>query len=335
MTRRERIEATLAGQRADRPPVSFWRHWPGDDQTAETHAGVTLAYQLEFDWDFIKVTTSGTAFHLEDLGVKTQVANTQGGNREITFNPLKGPADWVGLKTLDVSQGAHGQHLRCLHLIGNEVGTEIPFLFSVFSPSTLAERLIGSNELALHARCNPLPLRRLLDVLTETMVAFVRGGMRTGAAGIFYATSTTTYRTWSEAEYKEFGREHDLAVLREAVTCGSWFNILHLHGADPMFDLTMDFPVQAINWDDRVTPPTIAQARAKFSGVLLGGINQNGTLLRGAPADVEAEAHDAFAQAGGKGFILSAGCSTAATVPKRNLHAARRVVEKLNCQEAS
>ncbi len=328
-SRQQRIEATLAGRIADRPPVSFWRHWPGDDQTAETHAAVTLAYQREFDWDFIKVTTCGTVFHLEDWGVKTQVASTAGGNREIAFNPLKGPADWAALRPLDVTQGTHGEHLRCLHLIQREVGEEIPFLFSVFSPSTIAERLVGPGELAFQARRNPRPLRTMLEVLTETMVAFVREGMRTGSAGIFYATATATYRTWSEAEYREFGREYDLAVLREAVACGGWFNILHLHGAEPMFDLALDFPVQAINWDDRVTPPTLAEARSWFSGTLLGGLNQNGTLLRGTPTDVEAEARDAFAQAGGKGFILSAGCSIAATIPKRNLHAARRAVERL------
>ena len=44
---------------------------------------------------------------------------------------------------------------------------------------------------------------------------------------------------------------------------------------------------------------------------------------------IECDVTDPFIQAGGKGFILSAGCSIAATIPKRNLHAARRVVEAL------
>lgn len=327
-SRRERIEAALAGRVADRPPVSFWRHWPGDDQTAETHAEVTLGYQREFDWDFIKVTTSGTAFHLGDWGIKTQVATNNNGSREVLLNPHNDPEAWARLKPLDVTQGDHGEHLRCLRLIRKEVGEETPFLFSVFSPSTIAERLVGPGELAFHARRHPATLKTLLSTITETMVAFVRAGMETGAAGIFMAAATPTYRTWSEAEYREFGQEGDLAVLREAASRG-WFNILHLHGAEPMFAVVLDYPMQALNWDDRATPPTFAQARARYKGALLGGIDQSSTLLRGTPADVETEARDAFRQAGESGFVLSAGCSIAATIPRRNLRAARKVVEAM------
>jgi uroporphyrinogen decarboxylase len=328
-TRRQRIEAALAGGIADRPPVSLWRHWPGDDQTAETHADVTLAFQREFDWDFIKVTTCGTVFHLEDWGVKTQVANGPGGNREIALNPFKGPADWSALRPLVVTQGVHGEHLRCLRLIAHEVGEEIPFLFSVFSPSTIAERLVGPGELAVQARRNPRALRSMLALLTETLVAFVREGMRMGAAGIFLATATATYRTWSEAEYRDFGRKDDLAILEAAASAGAWFNILHLHGPEPMFKEASDFPVHALNWDDRVTPPTFAEARAQYPGALLGGLNQASTLLRGNPEGVQVEALDAFRQAGGKGLVLSAGCSLPAIIPKRNLQAARQAVEKM------
>ena len=31
-TKRKRLEATIAGEAVDRPPVALWRHWPGDDQ---------------------------------------------------------------------------------------------------------------------------------------------------------------------------------------------------------------------------------------------------------------------------------------------------------------
>jgi len=329
MTKRERIEAALAGGLGDRAPVSFWRHWPGDDQTAETHAAVTLAYQREFDWDFIKVTTGGTVFHLDDWGVKTQVASGPGGNREIASNPFKKPTDWAAMKVLDVTRGAHGEHLACLRRIGQAVGQEIPFLFSVFSPSTIAERLVGPGELAFHVRRNPKALRALFGVLTETLVAFVKEGMRTGAAGIFLAAATPTYRTWSAAEYREFGRDDDVALLEAVRSAGAWFSILHLHGPEPMFQEALDFPVEALNWDDRVTPPTFAEARPLYPRALLGGLNQAGTLLRGGPEDVAAEAQDAFRQAGRRGMILSAGCSLPAIIPARNLRAAREAAERM------
>ena len=60
MTKRERIKAALAGKAVDRVPVGFWRHWPGDDQQAESLALVALEFQQRYDLDFIKIPVSST-----------------------------------------------------------------------------------------------------------------------------------------------------------------------------------------------------------------------------------------------------------------------------------
>jgi uroporphyrinogen decarboxylase len=57
MTKRERLEATVAGEPVDQVAVALWRHWPGDDQRAEDMARSTLDFQRLFDFDFIKVTS--------------------------------------------------------------------------------------------------------------------------------------------------------------------------------------------------------------------------------------------------------------------------------------
>jgi uroporphyrinogen decarboxylase len=40
--KRERLEATVVGETADRLPVALWRHWPGDDQDAAALAAAHL-----------------------------------------------------------------------------------------------------------------------------------------------------------------------------------------------------------------------------------------------------------------------------------------------------
>ncbi|MGQ9787646.1 MAG: uroporphyrinogen decarboxylase family protein, partial [Anaerolineae bacterium] len=67
MRKRERLEATIAGQPVDRPAVALWRHWPADDQRGELLARSTLAFQRLFDFDFIKVTPSSN-YCLADWG---------------------------------------------------------------------------------------------------------------------------------------------------------------------------------------------------------------------------------------------------------------------------
>ena len=96
---------------------------------------------------------------------------------------------------------------------------------------------------------------------------------------------------------------------------GAWFNLLHLHGSDVMFDLLADYPVQVVNWHDRETPPTLAEALTRFPGAVCGGLRQWETMARADPETVVAEAKDAIEQTGGKRFILGTGCVTPAVAP--------------------
>ena len=45
LSKRERLERTVAGEETDRVPVALWRHWPGDDQRAVDLAEATVAFQ--------------------------------------------------------------------------------------------------------------------------------------------------------------------------------------------------------------------------------------------------------------------------------------------------
>lgn len=63
----------------------------------------------------------------------------------------------------------------------------------------------------------------------------------------------------SETEYIEFGQKYDLMILN-AVRPHTYFNVMHAHGEDPMFELLSKYPVDAINWHDRWARPTMAEA---------------------------------------------------------------------------
>jgi len=45
MTRRDRIRKTLAGEKTDRPPMSFWRHFYDREGTAKDLADAMLEFQ--------------------------------------------------------------------------------------------------------------------------------------------------------------------------------------------------------------------------------------------------------------------------------------------------
>jgi len=256
--------------------------------------------------------------------VRTRWVGNQEGTREYVHHPVSTPEDWARLPVLDPRQGALGEQLRCLALV-REGAEDTPFLPTVFSPLAQAKNLVGGERLLVHLRQHPAALKAGLETITATTVRFVRAARRAGIAGIFYAIQHANYSLLSEAEYREFGRPYDLRIL-EAAAEGTWFNLLHLHGGDAMFDVVADYPVQAINWHDRETPPSLAQALGRTRATLCGGIDRTEVMLRGSPDEVRAQVADAIQQTGGRRLIIATGCVILITSPTANIWAAREAV---------
>jgi uroporphyrinogen decarboxylase len=103
--------------------------------------------------------------------------------------------------------------------------------------------------------------------------------------------------------------------------------MLHLHGQEVMFDRFLKYPFGIINWHDRESPPSLAEARKKFAGALCGGLRRQETMVLGTPDQVKAEVQDAIQQTGGLGLILGTGCVMPTIVPRGNIIAARQSVE--------
>ena len=325
MCKRERLEVTIRGEETDRVPVALWRHFPGDDQAPLDLAASTVAFQRQYDFDFIKVTPA-SSFCVRDWGVEDEWLGNQEGTREYRRQPVERPGDWQALPSLDPEQGALGAQLRCLEAIGAAVGEEVPYIQTIFNPLSQAKNLVGRQNLVAQLREEPEALKAGLETITATTEAFVRAARQRGIAGIFYAVQHASWELLSEAEYAEFGVPFDRRVLAAAE--GLWLNVLHLHGSRVMFDLLAGYPVHAINWHDREPPPSLREGQARFGGAVLGGLRQWETMLRGKPADVYREARDAFEQTGSRRFVLGTGCVTPVTAPWGNLRAARQAVER-------
>ncbi len=323
MTKRERLEATIRREPTDRPPVALWRHFPGDDQEAVELAASTVAFQRQYDFDFVKVTPA-SSFCVLDWGVEDAWLGNEEGTREYTHHPIRTPEQWYTLRRLEPEEGALGSQLRCLALIREQLGDEVPFIQTIFNPLSQAKNLVGRQDLLGHLRQDPEAVRAGLEVITDATARFIVAAREPGIAGIFLAVQHASYDLMSESEYEEFGIPFDQRLLESA--SGLWLNVLHLHGKRVMFDLLTDYPVQVVNWHDRETPPSLREGQTQVRGAVLGGLRQWDTMLRGSPDDVRREAEDAIQQTGGQGVILGTGCVTPITAPWANLRAARDAV---------
>jgi uroporphyrinogen decarboxylase len=324
VTKRQRLEAVIAGEVADRVPVALWRHFPVDDQAPANLAEAIVEFQRQYDFDFVKVTPA-SSFCLKDWGSEDEWQGNPEGTRAYTKRVIREPQDWSKLDVLDPSSGWLGGQLACLDAVRGGLPPETPFVQTIFSPLAQAKNLVGGQLLVDHLHRAPEHVLRGLETITESTVAFVEAVKEHGPAGIFYAIQHASFRFFDIPGYERFGLPFDKKIL-EAVD-DLWLNVLHLHGDALIFDVCDALPFQIVNWHDRTVGPSLPEASSRIGGAVCGGLRREASLVLGNPETVKAEASDAIRSMGGRGMVLGAGCVVPTIAPRANLVAARSAVD--------
>jgi uroporphyrinogen decarboxylase len=322
MSKRDRLAAAIRGQATDRPLVALWRHFPTDDADPTQLAISAVAFQSQYDWDFLKLTPASD-YSVAGWGTQAIYRGHPEGTSEYIARPIAGPRDWARLEVLDPYAGALGQQLAAIRTARELAGPDLPIIETVFSPLAQAKNLVGGNLDFIHLRRHRAEFQHALEIITETTVRFARAALEAGADGIFYAMQRAAADYLSEAEYREVARSLDLRIL-EAVQSAS-FNLLHLHGLNTYFDLVADYPAHALNWHDRDTGPSLAEGARRFPGLVVGGLSQR-DMVEGTPESVRALAREAIDALDGRRLCLSTGCVMQTVTPWGNIRALRSVV---------
>ena len=323
-SKRERLEAAIAKDVADRPPLALWRHFPVDDQMPEALAESTALYQERYDFDFVKVTPA-SSFCLLDWGIEDAWNGNPEGTRDYTQRVIDEPSGWLELEVLDPQQGALGKQLRALELLREGFGEAQPMIQTIFSPLSQAKNLAGQDRLFEHIHRDPKAVLMGLETITKTTIEFIEAMKDRGVDGIFYAVQHGSYRMFDTENYRQYGEVFDLRILEAAdIYC---LNVLHLHGEAIMFDLAERYPVQIVNWHDREVSPSLADGALRIPGAVCGGIRRM-TMVCGDPDQVQEEATGALASLDNRGVVLGTGCVVPVHAPHTNVEAARAAV---NC----
>ncbi len=325
MTKRERVLAALRGDEVDRVPVSAWGHDFQREWLAQGLAQATLEAYRQYDWDFIKVNPRAT-YYAEAWGARYQPSGCPDEGPRLIEPGVKSPADLPRMASVDHTGGPFGQQLDALAIIAREVGAEVPFIQTVFSPLAVMSRLAGSTQAVQGLmREAPQEFEAALGTIADTLAGYARACLERGAAGIFLATVEWGSRdNLSDEDYDRFGRPYDLRVL--AAVEGAPFNVLHVCRDNNRLEELLDYPVAAFHWAAGGSNPRLGEILARTDKAALGGVAHDSTLVSGLPEAVVAEATAALAETGGRRFLLAPGCSVAPRTPAANLHALREAV---------
>ena len=333
MNHRQRINAVLRGEPTDHVPIALWRHFPNDDQRAETLAARVVEFQKKFDFDFVKVTPA-SGYPAEMYGATFVDGKNREGTRSYISRPVNAMTDWNKIVPLDARNPVFDRELTALKMIREQLGPDVHILQTIFSPLNSALNLAG-DRLYADLREDPDMIHPALRALTETTSRFAVESLRAGADAIFFATQVATPKRLSLAEFRAFGEPYDFQVLQAIRAAKPDFIFLHMHGLEIYFDVLRYYPAEILNWHDRRTEPSLKQARALLSSdestkgkTIAGGIDEWNVLAAKSPDDVRAQVRDAVTQAGNLGFIVGAGCVIAVDTPEENIRAAIEVFRK-------
>ncbi|MCO7126529.1 hypothetical protein NIE88_12210 [Sporolactobacillus shoreicorticis] len=333
MNKFERINAALHSKEVDRIPVNLWMHFSAYDQNPRLLAEKQVDYARKYDFDFIKLAPFGL-YSVEDWGVEIEYFNKVNQPPLATKYAIEKPQDWATIEVLPAIFGTYGKQLQLAQHVAKLSKGEIPFVQTIFSPLTTAYKL-GGNRLLLDIKEHPEYVRQALEVITETTINFVKANIEAGVSGFFFATQLATTDLVTEFEYQRFGVPYDLEVIK-SYNRQTFFNIAHIHGENNLFDIIEKYPVNCLNWHDRWTSPSLAEARKRTNKCLLGGIQEapyfdvhhqitkKSLLVDGSVNEVELHVQEAIQEVNGKGLILGPGCVADQEVSEKNIYAVRK-----------
>jgi uroporphyrinogen decarboxylase len=288
-------------------------------------AQATLRFHERYGSDFVKLTPHG-GYAVEAWGCVEGDEVLPDGHRACASCAVKTAQDWARIRPLDpLSAEGYSQQIEAIVRMGfdRRIG-DAPVLPTLFSPLSLAQKLSGG-RLAADLRDHPDLVRGALEAIAETLVRFADAALTEGASGIFYSIQAASRNAHAEETYAEFGESHDRGIL-ESVAGRSVLTIVHGHGDALMFDRLARLPGHAWNWDDRRTPPALAEGGAKVTGAVIGGLDQWAVLRDGTPEAAVAQARDAIDQTGGTGLIIGPGCVLPMNTPDDNVAAVVRAL---------
>lgn len=327
LTHRERVKKALNFQETDRMPYSLWMHYPNMDRHPRRLAELAIFNQKKYDLDFIKFMPYGM-YSTVDFGMDLDLFP---GFEEapVGHEPLiKNVDDWDKIRPVSGTEGEYSIVLEAQRLLFSMLDERIPFLQTVFSPMTTAVKMCScADVLVSHLKEKPYKVHRALEIITETTKQFVKAAVDGGADGVFFATQMSSKKIMGKGDHDEFVKSYDLEILK-TVADRTWFNVLHLHGAEVMIEDVQDYPVQALSWHDRDDGPSMDHVRSFSEKAFVGGLSWGKNWLGKTDEEVSFEVREVSSRHEGKGIILGPGCVIDPATPVERLELVHRLVSE-------
>lgn len=304
MRKREAVLKLLdANSRPDFVPAAFFLHFDPAFHQGQAAVEKHLEYFRYTGMDFIKIQYERVFPHLPEI---------------------RRPEDWARMPKY--SKEFYTPQLEAVAGLVKAAKREALVVQTLYSPFMCAAYTTSGEMLTQHIKENPEAVKKGMEIITESLMTFVRSCIELGIDGFYHSTQGGESGRFEDRQlFETCVKPYDRALMDEINrTC--IFNILHVCDYNgPYDDLSpyLDYPGQIVNSPleiagKMVSPKEIA---SMFGRPYMGGLDRKGTLLTGTQAEVRQAALDVLRDAPER-FILGADCTVPSEVDWDNLRTA-------------
>lgn len=241
------------------------------------------------------------------------------------LSEIRHPADWVKMPFYDLDFFA--EPLKVVEGLVKAAKPEALVVLTLYSPFMLAGQSTSEELVVRHIQENPGAVKRGMEVITDSLMGFVKECIRLGLDGFYTSTQGgEDGRLPSRELFDECVRPYDLALMEE-INRSCIFNILHVCDYRlPYADLApfASYPGQVVSCGleladgSEITPVEVSRL---FGRPFMGGLNRLGILATGTVEEARAAARTALSKLPNRA-ILGADCTVPGNTSWDNLRAA-------------
>lgn len=237
---------------------------------------------------------------------------------------IQRPEDWakMPLYGIDFYEG----QLKAVEGLVKAAKKEAVIVQTLYSPFMGAAHATSNELLTRHILENPQAVKRGMEIITASMLGFIKACAKLGLDGFYASTQGgEAARFPGRSLFDACVRPYDLTLMQEADRSFE-FNILHLcdyHLPYDSLSYYLDYPGQIINCSLELTTGKISaqDVARQFNRPYMGGLDRTGVLATGTKEQIKAEVERVFQDAPER-FILAADCTVPNTTPWDNLKSA-------------
>jgi uroporphyrinogen decarboxylase len=282
-------------------PAAFFLHFDPSCHRGQAAVDKHLEYFHHTGMDVVKIQYENTFPHLP------QIAQ---------------PDDWARMPLH--GRDFYAEQLKVVGGLVNAAKREALVIVTLYSPFMCAGHTAGGQAaITAHIREAPEKVKEGMEIITESLMIFVKGCIALGVDGFYASTQGGESDRFDDvALFETCVKPYDLALMEE-INRACIFNVLHVcdyHGGYSDLTPFLDYPGDVVNCSlklgaKRLTPQEVSRM---FGRPYMGGLDRHGIIVSGSEDEIKQEVENVLARASDK-FFLAADCTLPSDIDWGNI----------------